>query len=99
MILGGGFWILLALQNPFENYFYAWILFRFPFFKAIWKVHVPRNVQVFSWLLVLGKLLTYDALQRYIAQSSIPKLVCLCTNQSEDLDHVFLHCSFSLKHW
>ncbi|KAL8550873.1 hypothetical protein ACS0TY_000083 [Phlomoides rotata] len=38
-----------------------------PWFKLIWKVPVPRKVQVFMWLAVLGKVPTCDSLQKRLS--------------------------------
>ena len=55
---------------------------------------------MFGWLLALGKVTTFDVLQkRRPFRSLSPNWCVLCKKNLESIDHVFLHCSFSLHIW
>lgn len=72
----------------------------FIFHDNIWKTRAPKKVQVFCWLIALNKLSTHDLLQRrnpFISLS--PGWCCLCKEDRETADHIFLHCPFSQNIW
>ena len=72
----------------------------FPWFKDVWKTPVPKKVQLFSWLMVLGKLLTCDILQKHFPNALLsPNWCVLCRGDTEDLNHLLLHCPFSSTLW
>ena len=69
-------------------------------FSFIWRVNIPSKIKVFGWLLALGKVTTFDVLQkRQPFRSLSPNWCVLCKKNLKSIDHVFLHCSFSLHIW
>ncbi|CAL9018470.1 unnamed protein product [Prunus brigantina] len=72
----------------------------FPPFSRVWKAKSPPKVKVFVWLVGLGKVNTLDLVQRkrpfmYLS----PHWCVLCKYCEESVDHLFLHCPFSLSLW
>ncbi|ONI36148.1 hypothetical protein PRUPE_1G572100 [Prunus persica] len=72
----------------------------FPPFSLVWKAKSPPKVKVFVWLVALGKVNTSDLVQRkrpfmYLS----PQWCVLCKLCEESVDHLFLHCPFSLSLW
>ncbi|CAL8157247.1 unnamed protein product [Prunus armeniaca] len=69
-------------------------------FSLVWKAKSPPKVKVFVWLVALGKVNTLDLVQRkgpfmYLS----PQWCVLCKHCEENVDHLFLHCPFSLSLW
>ncbi|CAL2262014.1 unnamed protein product [Prunus armeniaca] len=69
-------------------------------FSSVWKAKSPPKVKVFVWLVALGKVNTLDLVQRkrpfmYLS----PQWCVLCKLGEESVDHLFLHCPFSLSLW
>lgn len=54
----------------------------FPLFKPIGKVLVPRKVQVFPWLLMLGKFLKGNVIQRCCPKLLLSQSWCDCAGTS-----------------
>lgn len=48
---------------------------------------MPKKIQIFSWLLVSGRVSTCD-----VVQKCFPKVFL---SHSEILNHTFLHCNFA----
>ncbi|VVA25489.1 Hypothetical predicted protein, partial [Prunus dulcis] len=72
----------------------------FPPYTQIWKAKTPLKVKIFVWQAVLGKLNTGDTLQRrcpYLCMS--PHWCALCNMAGDSVNHLLLHCPFSLKLW
>ena len=68
--------------------------------KCIWKMPIPVKVKVFTWLLILGKLNVHSNLQRTKPYQALsPGWCILCKKNNESIDHLFLHCEFSLRQW
>ena len=68
--------------------------------KNIWKLSIPVKVKVFTWLLVLGKLSVHATLQnRRPYHFFSPSWCVMCKKANESIDHLFLHCDFSLRLW
>ena len=68
----------------------------FNFYHFIWKISIPNKVKVFGWLLILKKLNTQDLLQkRQLFLSVSPSWCVMCRNESELVNHLFLHCSMA----
>lgn len=89
-------WILLA--QSLTN------LFSFPFLQVTSFLLFPI-LNLFGRVLclrlpVLGKLKVCDLLQHCMLFVLLsPSLCVLCRKHSENLDHMFLHCPFSLTLW
>ena len=72
----------------------------FPPYNQIWKAKTPLKVKIFVWQAVLGKLNTGDTLQRRCPYLCIsPHWCALCNKAGDSVDHLLLHCPFSLKLW
>ena len=68
--------------------------------KIIWKLPIPVKVKVFTWLLVLAKVSVHATLQKRRPYYSLsPGWCVLCKKDNESIDHLFLHCDFSLRLW
>jgi hypothetical protein len=58
--------------------------------KCIWKPKVPPRVAFFIWTVALGRILTADNLRR--RNIILVDWCCLCKEDGETIDHLFLHC-------
>ena len=68
--------------------------------SCIWKLTIPIKVKMFTWLLVLDKLNVHSILQRRRPYQYLsPGWCILCKNSNETIDHLFLHCDYSLRLW
>ena len=68
--------------------------------KIVWKLNISVKVKVFTWLLVVGKLSVHSTLQKRRPYHSLsPSWCVMCKKDNETIDHLFLHCDFSLRLW
>lgn len=67
--------------------------------KGIWRGLVSYRIEIFSWLVLRGKLNTKDKLARLEIIPSDEIHYALCGVVPETCDHLFLHCSVSWKIW
>ncbi|GAB4830858.1 hypothetical protein Ancab_040201 [Ancistrocladus abbreviatus] len=68
--------------------------------QLVWKAKIPVKVQVFIWRAVNEAIPTRDQLVKRGVLSSTSMLLCeQCGQQLEDIDHVFLKCSFAYDVW
>ena len=68
--------------------------------KYLWKLTIPSKVEVFVWLLVLGKLSVCNVLQnRRRYQTLSPGCYVFYKKDSDCTDHLFLRCDFSSRLW
>ena len=70
--------------------------------RGLWKMKVPVKVKVFGWLLLLGKLNSQYVLQKkkkFHLRNYSQIGVCSAKRTEENINHLFVHCSFSLKVW
>jgi hypothetical protein len=65
--------------------------------KMVWKAKVPPRVAFFSWIASLGKALTIDNLRK--RGLILQNWCCLCKNNGESVDHLFLHCPLATDLW
>ena len=55
---------------------------------------------MFAWLALLGRVNTFDLLQRWRPYACFsPSWCVLCKNHGEDIDHILLHCKFVRVLW
>ena len=72
----------------------------FPPFSSIWKAKTPPKIQFFVWLAANGRINTCDCIQRRQPKMCLsPSWCVLCKENAENIDHLFIHCSYSLKLW
>ncbi|XP_034223761.1 THO complex subunit 1 isoform X2 [Prunus dulcis] len=72
----------------------------FPPFISIWKAKTPPKIQFFVWLAANGRINTCDCIQRRQPKMCLsPSWCVLCKENAENIDHLFIHCSYSLKLW
>jgi hypothetical protein len=64
--------------------------------KIIWKRKVPPRVAFFTWIAVLGKILTMDNLRKNII---VTEWCCMCKKSGESIDHLLLHCEVAIEVW
>uniref|UniRef100_A0A803P4R3 Reverse transcriptase zinc-binding domain-containing protein n=1 Tax=Cannabis sativa TaxID=3483 RepID=A0A803P4R3_CANSA len=63
--------------------------------RLSWKSCVPSKVKVFGWLVSLDKVNVHDKMQKRMPYLSISPGWCVCCKASgEDVEHLFLGCSF-----
>ncbi|XP_026436650.1 uncharacterized protein LOC113334662 [Papaver somniferum] len=68
------------------------------FWLAFWKLKVPYKFQIFMWKGIHDVVPVKARIFRHL--NTDDKLCVLCSmNQTEDLDHLLLHCSFSQAIW
>ena len=65
--------------------------------KCIWKPKVPPRVAFFIWTVVLGRILTANNLRR--RNIILVDWCCLCKEDGETIDHLFLHCKVARELW
>jgi hypothetical protein len=65
--------------------------------KHIWHPDTPPKINIFSWILLQGKILTCENLNK--RGISGPSRCVLCKNHTETIAHLFLDCDFSKKFW
>lgn len=64
----------------------------------MWELSLSHNVNIFSWLLILGKLQTRrDRLVRHV--NNMPTIFPLCNSENESLSYVFVNCDLARHVW
>jgi ribonuclease HI len=81
----------VALRPPLANCIEA------PWLHSIWDWSIPLKIRIFCWLCVNQKPLTWEALQNRGWQG--PGRCPLCMQNSEDLNHLLIHCPFTVFIW
>lgn len=66
-------------------------------YGALWKWKLPLKIKCFLWLVFNDKILTWENLMRRGKHG--PNIYSLCRRTCETVDHLFLHCSFSIELW
>ena len=61
----------------------------------VWGFNMPHKLKCFTWLAVNRKINTWDSL--YNRGWFGPNICCLCKNEAETVDHIFVGCSFVKK--
>ncbi|GKV06468.1 hypothetical protein SLEP1_g18364 [Rubroshorea leprosula] len=63
----------------------------------IWKVSTIPKIQYFLWLLMHGRILTFDTLAQWgvVQNNRCPR----CSNGPETLDHLFRECHYASSFW
>ncbi|CAN0875494.1 Putative ribonuclease H protein At1g65750 [Linum grandiflorum] len=64
---------------------------------VLWPHFIPTKIQCFTWMVFHKRIATIDNLQRrgfHLAGRCV-----LCSNQSESVDLIFLHCDFAAAIW
>jgi len=59
----------------------------------LWKWNIQLKLKLFLWMAVENKILSWEFLQKKGWQG--PDFCPLCKNDVEDIDHLFLQCSFT----
>lgn len=67
--------------------------------RGVWKGFVPTKIEVFAWFSLLGKLNTKDRLIRLGLLEEEQGMCEMCRDQSETLEHLFLHCGVAEAIW
>jgi hypothetical protein len=66
----------------------------------IWKGSVPSKVHILAWLVAHGKVNTCNNIQKRRPFHYLnPQWCILCKAGKESIDHLFLHCPFSIQIW
>jgi hypothetical protein len=65
--------------------------------RAMWKWKIQLKIKLFIWLAMEGKILTWDIIQARGREG--PGICYLCNQDSETIDHLFLHCPFTQSVW
>ncbi|CAN1816105.1 hypothetical protein LINPERHAP1_LOCUS27662 [Linum perenne] len=64
---------------------------------TIWCSTVPSKIICFCWRVYFKKIATIDNLQRKGLQ--LVNRCALCLSHLESVDHIFLHCDYSIRIW
>ena len=68
--------------------------------KFIWSSKAPSKVKAFTWLVAHRKVNTNDLLQlRRPYRFLNPQWCIICRGDGESIDHLFLHCPFTMWLW
>ena len=68
--------------------------------KFIWTSKAPSKVKAFAWLVAHRKVNTNDLLQLKRPYRFLnPQWCILCRGDGESIDHLFLHCPFTMWLW
>lgn len=65
--------------------------------KLLWKLRAPKKTQVFMWLALKNKVLTWEALQKRGRQG--PHICMLCRSAGEDILQLLIQCPFTQQLW
>ncbi|MCI12807.1 putative ribonuclease H protein, partial [Trifolium medium] len=66
----------------------------------LWQNSVPSKVAIFGWRLLLGRLPTRESLyNKGIINTPLDTLCVLCSNEVEDIHHLFFLCNVSQQVW
>jgi hypothetical protein len=65
--------------------------------KQIWKIKGPPKGILFFWLILKGKVLTWDHLQR-LGRHGLGVCV-LCKGVEETIPHIFRSCPYTYQVW
>jgi hypothetical protein len=69
-------------------------------FKQLWWNNVPSKVSIFGWRLLLGKLLTREALyNKGIITNNLERCCVFCFKEVEDIHYVLFNCNASRQVW
>jgi hypothetical protein len=63
----------------------------------LWKWQIQLKIKLFLWLAANHKVLTWDSLQKRGWEG--PGVCLLCNCDSEDIDHLLIHCKFAKAVW
>ena len=68
-----------------------------PISSSVWKIWAPPKVNFFAWLALQNRIWTADRLERrgWLDCGTCP----LCKRAPESVDHLFVHCRFTLRLW
>lgn len=68
-----------------------------PIGSSVWKIWAPPKIKFFSWLFVQDRIWTSDRLERrhWDNCGNCP----LCNRVLESVEHLFVHCRFSIRIW
>jgi len=68
-----------------------------PWLFSIWNWAIPLKIKFFIWLCIKDRPLTWEALQKRGWQG--PGRCPLCTLATESLNHLLIHCRFTVYVW
>jgi hypothetical protein len=65
--------------------------------KLVWKLACPLKIIILLWISLANKILTWDNGQKrnWIG----PGWCCMCKNDCESVDHLFVYCQFTKVVW
>lgn len=66
-------------------------------FKAAWRLEIPKKHICFGWLAIHKRVLTWDKLQGKCFQGL--SICSMFRMQDEEVDHLFIGCSFPREMW
>lgn len=67
--------------------------------KGFWLSLVPHRIEIFTWLVLLEKINSKDKLVRIGIIPTTEAICSLCGQGNEDVNHPFLHYTFSHHLW
>lgn len=84
-----------STKTAYERYFTGGV--KFEPYRRLWKTWAPLKVKLFLWLAIWNRVWTADRLARRGMQH--PEHCILCDQESKDINHLFVSCSFSRQVW
>lgn len=82
-----------ALTSPHAPFDHAMV-------EIIWKADIPKQVKVFRWVFIQGKLNTCDLLQTKWPKCSLSLNWCvMCNRDLEDHHHLLFQCTYAAAIW
>lgn len=68
-----------------------------PFLSKAWIKGLIPKINIFYWTILQNKILTLDNLK--IRGFNFPNRCALCLKEEESMDHLVIHCSFTISIW
>jgi hypothetical protein len=67
--------------------------------KKLWITKVPSKASILGWRLLLAKLPKVALFDKGIITSNLEKRCVFCSNEVEDIQHVFFNCNLIVQVW
>lgn len=89
-------WFPSANNNRLSSFVYNFLNsrnmydFSWNVWLKVWKLNVAPRIKFFTWLLLFGRILTYDYLN--VLNMAPPTLCVFCGNEFENMNYLFFNC-------
>lgn len=68
-------------------------------YPQFWKIHCPRKIMLFCWLVWEDKILTFSNLFKKVCNQNRTDTCVLYHKASENVEHLFVNCEFTDCIW